>query len=170
MLSIIVYKRRYPFFYFERSISMFGTKPFKCLHPACSLLPVCSEERTSELWLEQLHLRSGLLQFMNFLKTCINKSCPCLWKTGPIVTGNSSKGASAPHCVTTHTHHRVCISVLLSCLRWGEVICRLKHQVWRQGWWLEDSFWNVFHDRLLITCLNMCQLFNFCKFTSQTRK
>lgn len=55
-------------------------KAFKCLHAARFLLLECSEERTSELWLEQLHLHSGLLQFMNFLKTCINKSCPGLWK------------------------------------------------------------------------------------------
>lgn len=84
-----------------------------------------SEERTSELWLEQLHLRSGPLQFMNLLKTCINKSCPGLWKTGLIVTGNSSKELLR-HTVSTHTRHEVCVSALLSRLRWDEVILQVE--------------------------------------------
>lgn len=33
--------------------------PFKCLHAACSLVPMHTEEKTSELWLEQLHFCSG---------------------------------------------------------------------------------------------------------------
>lgn len=41
---------------------------------------------------------------LNFLKTCINKSCPSSYKTGLIVAGNSSRRASASPHVTTHTH------------------------------------------------------------------
>lgn len=70
-----------------------------------------SEEPASELWLEQLHLCSGLFQFMNFLETCITKPGPGLSKAGLIVTGNDREEASAVDAELT------------------EVICRLKHQV-----------------------------------------
>lgn len=142
--------------------------PLKRLHQARSLLPVCSEERTSELWLEQLHLRSGPLRFMNFLKTCINKSCPGLWKTGLIATGNSSKGASAPHRVTTRSRtHRLshCVAELM---RWGEVTVQLEASGLKAGLVVGRLFFEMY-DRLLITRLTcMCQPFHL--FTSQTHK
>lgn len=69
------------------------------------------------------------LQFTNFLKTCINKSCPSLWKTGLIVTGNSKEES---FCVTpchheqTHKHTARLVSVC-RWADWGEVR-------WFAGW------------------------------------
>lgn len=115
--------------------------------------------------MEQLHLHSGPLQFMNFLKTCINKSCPGLWKTGLIVTGNSSTRAPAPHRVTTlNTCTQNTPPASSQCVtepaevRWGYVA----------GWWEKRHFfWKVFHDRLPITLPD--SLVSNASFSSRSR-